>query len=67
MQRRDFRDSSGAKPGSIFPLNELWIPIQSEVNGTATDFLAFLLMPIVATSLIVTLPNPRGEWRGLWA
>ena len=31
-QRRDFRDSSGAKPGSIFPLNELWIPIQSEVS-----------------------------------
>ena len=38
IQRRDFRDSSGAKPGSIFPLSELWIPIQSEVSLTNAKF-----------------------------
>lgn len=31
--RRDFHDSSGAKPGSLFPLSELWLPIQAEVWG----------------------------------
>ncbi|KAG6911570.1 hypothetical protein DXG01_011872 [Tephrocybe rancida] len=31
-QRRDFRDSSGAKPGSLFPLAEVWVPVQTEVS-----------------------------------
>lgn len=31
FQRRDFKDSSGTKPGSLFPLAEVWNPIQAEV------------------------------------
>jgi exocyst complex component 4 len=31
-QRRDFRDSSGTKPGALFPLAEIWMPIQAEVQ-----------------------------------
>ena len=30
-QRRDFRDSSGTKPGALFPLSEIWMPVQAEV------------------------------------
>lgn len=33
-QRRDFKDSSGAKPGAVFPLAEMWLPIQGEVSNT---------------------------------
>lgn len=32
MQRRDFKDTSGAKPGSFFPLTEVWAPVQAEVS-----------------------------------
>jgi len=67
MQRRDFRDSSGAKPGSIFPLNELWIPVQSEVSSTVANPWLLLLTPVVAANLIVTLLEPRGKWRSLRA
>lgn len=31
LQRRDFRDSSGTKPGALFPLGEIWMPVQAEV------------------------------------
>lgn len=31
-QRRDFKDSSGAKPGALFPLVEIWNPVQAEVG-----------------------------------
>lgn len=30
FQRRDFRDSSAAKPGVLFPFPELWEPIDAE-------------------------------------
>ncbi|KAL6310091.1 Sec8 exocyst complex component-specific domain-containing protein [Sparassis latifolia] len=36
--RRDFRDSSGAKPGSLFPLAEVWMPVQAEVRTLLTDY-----------------------------
>ncbi|VDB99571.1 unnamed protein product [Peniophora sp. CBMAI 1063] len=36
--RRDFHDTSGAKPGSLFPLSELWIPIQAEVRTLLYDY-----------------------------
>lgn len=32
LQRKDFKDSSGAKPGTLFPFPELWEPIETEVN-----------------------------------
>lgn len=32
MQRRDYKDSSGAKPGALFPLEEVWAPVQAEVS-----------------------------------
>lgn len=31
FQRKDFKDSSGAKPGALFPLADVWLPIQAEV------------------------------------
>lgn len=31
-QRRDFKDPSGTKPGSLFPLSEIWTPVQIEVS-----------------------------------
>ena len=31
LQRRDFRDSSGTRPGALFPLSEIWMPVQAEV------------------------------------
>ncbi|KAG5635065.1 hypothetical protein H0H81_012546 [Sphagnurus paluster] len=37
--RRDFKDSSGTKPGSLFPLAELWAPIQTEVRTLIHDYL----------------------------
>ena len=30
-QRRDFKDSSGTRPGALFPLSEIWMPVQAEV------------------------------------
>ncbi|KAI9057726.1 hypothetical protein FKP32DRAFT_1607095 [Trametes sanguinea] len=30
--RRDYKDSSGTKPGALFPLEEVWAPIQAEVK-----------------------------------
>ncbi|KAH8991923.1 Sec8 exocyst complex component-specific domain-containing protein [Lactarius akahatsu] len=37
--RRDFRDSSGTKPGALFPLGEIWMPVQVEVRGLVHDYL----------------------------
>ncbi|KAF8519097.1 Sec8 exocyst complex component-specific domain-containing protein [Hysterangium stoloniferum] len=37
--RRDFKDSAGAKPGAIFPLAELWHPIQAEIRSLLHDYL----------------------------
>jgi exocyst complex component 4 len=31
FQRRDFKDSSGTRPGALFPLSEIWMPVQAEV------------------------------------
>ena len=38
IQRRDFRDSSGAKPGQLFPLSEIVGPLHAEVQCPATKF-----------------------------
>ncbi|PFH54828.1 hypothetical protein AMATHDRAFT_134263 [Amanita thiersii Skay4041] len=37
--RRDFRDSSGTKPGALFPLDEVWNSIQVEVHNLIRDYL----------------------------
>ncbi|KAI0068285.1 hypothetical protein BV25DRAFT_1793562 [Artomyces pyxidatus] len=37
--RRDFKDSTGAKPGSLFPLAEIWMPVQGEVRTLLNDYL----------------------------
>ncbi|EGO02554.1 hypothetical protein SERLA73DRAFT_165642 [Serpula lacrymans var. lacrymans S7.3] len=37
--RRDFKDSSGAKPGALFPLAEMWLPVQAEVRTLLHDYL----------------------------
>nr|GAT47843.1 Sec8 exocyst complex component specific domain-containing protein [Mycena chlorophos] len=37
--RRDFKDASGAKPGSLFPLSEIWAPVQAEVRTLIYDYL----------------------------
>ncbi|KAG5353237.1 hypothetical protein C0989_009200 [Termitomyces sp. Mn162] len=39
LQRRAFKDSSGAKPGSLFPLAEIWTPVQTEVRTLIYDYL----------------------------
>ncbi|KZT02404.1 uncharacterized protein LAESUDRAFT_730147 [Laetiporus sulphureus 93-53] len=36
--RRDFKDSSGTKPGSLFPLAEVWMPVQAEVRTLIGDY-----------------------------
>ncbi|THH02605.1 hypothetical protein EW026_g281 [Hermanssonia centrifuga] len=37
--RRDFRDSSGTKLGSLFPLAEIWMPVQAEVRTLLNDYI----------------------------
>ncbi|RXW22590.1 hypothetical protein EST38_g3261 [Candolleomyces aberdarensis] len=37
--RRDYRDSSESKPGSLFPLTEVWAPVQAEVKRLISDYL----------------------------
>ncbi|TFK30822.1 Sec8 exocyst complex component-specific domain-containing protein [Coprinopsis marcescibilis] len=37
--RRDYRDSSEAKPGTLFPLTEIWSPVQAEVRNLISDYL----------------------------
>lgn len=38
-QRRDFKDSSGTKPGMLFPLSETWNHVQTEVSSLIRDYL----------------------------
>ncbi|KAG1757763.1 Sec8 exocyst complex component-specific domain-containing protein [Suillus lakei] len=37
--RKDFKDSSGAKPGALFPLADVWLPVQAEVRTLLHDYL----------------------------
>lgn len=37
--RRDFKDSSGAKPGQLFPLNEIVVPLHAEIRTLLSDYL----------------------------
>ncbi|KAF7306760.1 Sec8 exocyst complex component specific domain-containing protein [Mycena indigotica] len=37
--RRDFKDASGAKPGALFPLSEIWTSVQAEVRTLIYDYL----------------------------
>ncbi|KAH9996469.1 Sec8 exocyst complex component-specific domain-containing protein [Russula vinacea] len=37
--RRDFKDSSGTRPGALFPLSEIWMPMQVEVRTLVNDYL----------------------------
>ncbi|KAI0785469.1 Sec8 exocyst complex component-specific domain-containing protein [Irpex lacteus] len=37
--RRDFKDSSGTKPGSLFPLAEIWDPVQAEIRTLLNDYI----------------------------
>ncbi|KIJ21922.1 hypothetical protein PAXINDRAFT_124220 [Paxillus involutus ATCC 200175] len=37
--RRDFKDSSGAKPGALFPIADVWLPVQAEVRTLLHDYL----------------------------
>ncbi|KAI0801047.1 Sec8 exocyst complex component-specific domain-containing protein [Fomes fomentarius] len=37
--RRDYKDSSGTKPGALFPLEEVWAPIQAEVRTLLSDYI----------------------------
>ncbi|KAI0756775.1 Sec8 exocyst complex component-specific domain-containing protein [Daedaleopsis nitida] len=37
--RRDYKDSSGTKPGALFPLEEVWVPIQAEVRTLLSDYI----------------------------
>ena len=38
VQRRDFKDSSGAKPGQLFPLGEIVVPLHAEVRYLEMTF-----------------------------
>ncbi|KAF8917620.1 Sec8 exocyst complex component-specific domain-containing protein [Mucidula mucida] len=37
--RRDFKDASGAKPGSLFPLTDIWLSVQAEIRTLIYDYL----------------------------
>ncbi|KAF9229101.1 hypothetical protein BS17DRAFT_771020 [Gyrodon lividus] len=37
--RRHFKDSSGAKPGALFPIADVWSPVQAEVRTLLHDYL----------------------------
>ncbi|KAI0307673.1 Sec8 exocyst complex component-specific domain-containing protein [Multifurca ochricompacta] len=36
--RRDFRDASGTKSGALFPLTEIWMPVQAEIRTLVKDY-----------------------------
>ncbi|KZV93778.1 hypothetical protein EXIGLDRAFT_612626 [Exidia glandulosa HHB12029] len=38
--RRDFKDSSGAKVANLFPLVEIWTPLQGEIRTLLRDYIA---------------------------
>jgi exocyst complex component 4 len=50
-QRWDFKDSSGAKPGALFPLTEMWMPLQAEV--ILTSFLGHVLTTIYQVGVLL--------------
>ncbi|KAJ3508842.1 hypothetical protein NLJ89_g5535 [Agrocybe chaxingu] len=37
--RRDYKDSSGTKPATLFPLSEIWNHVQAEVRTLIRDYL----------------------------
>ncbi|KAL0071792.1 exocyst subunit [Marasmius tenuissimus] len=37
--RRDFKDSSGTKPGALFPLDDIWSSVQAEIRTLLYDYL----------------------------
>ncbi|KAL4069759.1 Sec8 exocyst complex component-specific domain-containing protein [Scleroderma yunnanense] len=37
--RRDFKDSSGAKPGALFPIADVWVLVQAEIRTLLYDYL----------------------------
>ncbi|KAJ3969790.1 Sec8 exocyst complex component-specific domain-containing protein [Lentinula raphanica] len=37
--RRDFKDSAGTKPGTLFPLVDIWLSIQAEMKTLIYDYL----------------------------
>ncbi|KAK7468709.1 exocyst subunit [Stygiomarasmius scandens] len=37
--RRDFKDSSGTKPGALFSLTDIWISVQAEIKTLIYDYL----------------------------
>ncbi|KAJ3882708.1 exocyst complex component sec8 [Lentinula edodes] len=37
--RREFKDSTGTKPGTLFPLVDIWISIQAEMKTLVYDYL----------------------------
>ncbi|KAK7059154.1 exocyst subunit [Paramarasmius palmivorus] len=37
--RRDFKDSSGTKPGALFPLEDVWTSVQAEIRTLIYDYL----------------------------
>ncbi|EPQ60468.1 exocyst complex component sec8 [Gloeophyllum trabeum ATCC 11539] len=37
--RRDFKDSSETKPGNLFPIAEVWAPLQAEMRTLLNDYL----------------------------
>ncbi|KAL0580816.1 exocyst subunit [Marasmius crinis-equi] len=37
--RKDFKDSSGTKPGALFPLDDIWSSVQSEIRTLLYDYL----------------------------
>ena len=41
-KRREFKDSYGAKLGALFPLSELWLPIQAEVSNLLLSYARFI-------------------------
>ena len=52
VQRRDFKDSSGAKPGQLFPLSEIVVPLHAEVRCPATGFYHSLNMLLQIRTLL---------------
>ncbi|KAJ8509424.1 hypothetical protein ONZ45_g8399 [Pleurotus djamor] len=37
--RRDFKDASGAKAGTLFPLSEIWTSVQTEVRTLISEYI----------------------------
>ncbi|KIY62642.1 exocyst complex component sec8 [Cylindrobasidium torrendii FP15055 ss-10] len=37
--RHNFKDASGAKPGALFPLSDIWLSVQAEIRTLLHDYL----------------------------